>query len=71
MKTTTFLAGLAFVVLLSCQKTTRYSTHEKELNLVAPSGQAIAGSISQFKTQAASLVTKKIWDYEGFYNNRH
>lgn len=63
MKKSTFpaLAAVAALLLfsLSCQKHSTASDKEKDLNLDAPSGQRIASSIRQLKSDALKLIFTK------------
>lgn len=59
MKTKTFMAVMAVMLALSCQKTTRSSVDESTLNLTAPSGKVIAGSMDQLKSRTATMLAKQ------------
>ena len=55
-----FAAVVALLLLsLSCQKNSTITNKEKNLNLDAPSGQRIASSIEQLKTEAAQIILSK------------
>jgi hypothetical protein len=59
MKTTTLMAVMAILFLLSCQKTSRNSTEETALNITAPSGTQIANSAKKLQEQTASMLTER------------
>lgn len=58
MKTTTFVAVMAILLLLSCQKTTRTATDETTISLTAPSGQTVASSLRSLNQRTASVLAK-------------
>ena len=56
MKTTTFLAVMAMLLMLSCKKAQNVTADEKKLNLTAPSGLQIAKDIADLKTETGKLL---------------
>ncbi|HYC27780.1 MAG TPA: hypothetical protein VEB42_03175 [Chitinophagaceae bacterium] len=66
MKARTFMAVMAIVLVLSCQKTSRSSTDERTLNLTAPSGQQIAKSFDKLKNTTASVLEAKLGIRQNF-----
>lgn len=59
MKTTIFMAVMAIMLLLSCQKSKRNTPEEPTLNITAPSGQQIATSTKALKEMTASMLTER------------
>lgn len=50
---------LTFFVQFSCMKTDSITVNEKSLSLKAPSGELVASSIDELKSQTSKIIVQK------------